>query len=344
MDKYVVLQKTHFEEFIKKSAEASTVVAPVSKGFNNYAFAEVRSAGEVSLKYIPTILPPKKFFMPQNEIIQEFNKSEKKWTPVVDSQELIIFGVHTCDLAGIQFLNKAMLNDPQDVNYLARKNKITLIGLECNDYCDEYASCAVMNNHIPGEGYDLFFTDLDDIFMVHVKTDKGQTLIQKTGLFQEATAKDQEALAALRTKKEKIFKDEVNVPRKQLKEIFQKADESPVWEDLNSRCLSCGNCTNVCPTCYCFDIRDELNLDLNAGVRSRRWDGCQSENFAKVAGGENFREERSQRQRHRYYRKFRFPVDRMDTYACTGCGRCSRTCMADINLKETINALAKDVK
>lgn len=343
MNKYVVLKKSDFSQFIKELRRTAPVMAPVAKGYNNYAFAEVKSGKEIALKYIPTILPPKKFFIPPHEKIQEFNKNQKKWTPVVKSEELILFGVHTCDLAGIQFLNKAMSTDPKDVNYLARKNKIAVIGLECNDYCDEFASCALMRNHLPKGGYDLFLTDLGTFFMVHVRTNKGAALVQKMKL-PAAKEKDKVVLKALRKKKAVLFKSEVRVSRNELKKVFDKTLDSEVWGDLNRRCLSCGNCTNVCPTCYCFDIRDELALDLNSGSRIRVWDGCQSENFAKVAGGENFREERSERQRHRYFRKFRFPVSRFDSYACTGCGRCSRTCMAKINLKETINALAEEAK
>ena len=95
---------------------------------------------------------------------------------------------------------------------------------------------------------------------------------------------------------------------------------------------------------YCFDVIDEPNLDLNTGKRYRVWDSCQNEGFAKVAGNENFREERGLRQRHRYMRKFSYPVGKFSKYFCTGCGRCSRTCMAKINLKETINALAEENK
>jgi len=72
------------------------------------------------------------------------------------------------------------------------------------------------------------------------------------------------------------------------------------------------------------------------------WDSCQNESFALVAGGENFREERSQRQRHRYYRKFKYNVDRYARFFCTGCGRCSRTCMAGIDLKETLKQLVEE--
>ena len=176
---------------------------------------------------------------------------------------------------------------------------------------------------------------------MHINTMLGEELVNKTSVFKPADALALKLLKALREKKRVIFKDEVNLKHEDLKPLFDRSFDSKVWEDLNKRCVACGNCTNVCPTCYCFDIIDEPNLDLNTGARYRRWDSCQSEPFAKVAGNENFRKERSKRQRHRYMRKFKYPVDKYSRYFCTGCGRCSRTCMAKIKLKETINDLAK---
>ncbi|MBN2483374.1 MAG: 4Fe-4S dicluster domain-containing protein [Candidatus Omnitrophica bacterium] len=344
MTQYVILNKTDLDEFISRLAQIKKTVAPVKRGVKNYAFEEVTSGKNVAVKYIPTILPPKKYFLPQTETLQQYDKSKKTWNAVMEFQEMIIFGVHTCDLAGIQCLNMAFSDKPKDINYLARKNRILIIGLECNDYCDEYASCKVMDNHMPNGGYDLFFTELDDFFMVHINTLEGEDLIEKTGLFKEAKEEHKKALKAMREEKRKRFKDEVNVTHNQLKPLFDKSFEAPVWQSLEARCVSCGNCTNVCPTCYCFDIEDEIDLNLTTGVRKRRWDSCQNEPFAQVAGGENFREARGERQRHRYLRKFKYPVDKYSRYFCTGCGRCSRTCMAKINLKETINELAQGAK
>ncbi|PIQ88498.1 MAG: hypothetical protein COV72_08020 [Candidatus Omnitrophica bacterium CG11_big_fil_rev_8_21_14_0_20_42_13] len=108
---------------------------------------------------------------------------------------------------------------------------------------------------------------------------------------------------------------------------------------MGKRCVGCGNCTAVCPTCYCFDVLDELDFNLNDGLRYRIWNSCQMDDFARVSGGEDFRPGRDARQRHRYYRKFKYPVDKFNRYFCTGCGRCSRTCMAEINLIETVNDL-----
>ncbi len=344
MDKYVILKRSDFNDFIEKLSSIKPVMAPVKKGVKNYAFEPVTSGEAVSIKYIPTILPPKKFFMPQKEKIQEFNKSEQVWKPILQFKEMVIFGVHTCDLAGIQSLNIVFTSEPKDINYIARKNKITIIGLECNGYCDEHANCTVMDNHLPNGGYDLFFTELKDRFIVHINTLEGEEIVRDTGVFEGAKTADLKELEELRAQKRKIFKNEVSARHNELKEIFEKTFDSRVWDDLGERCVACGNCTNVCPTCYCFDIRDDINLDFNTGARYRIWDSCQNEDFAKVAGGENFREKRGERQRHRYMRKFNYPAEKYNRHFCTGCGRCSRTCMARINLKETINALAKEAK
>ena len=345
MSRYVVLQKKDLDKFIERLASKRKVMAPVAQGYKNYAFEEVKKASQISLQYIPTILPPKKYFMPQRETIQRFDKGKCVWEAVVNgSEEMVLFGVHTCDLAGIKFLNKVMGSDPKDANYLARQGKIAVIGYECNDYCDEFASCAVMGNHVPNGGYDLLLTELDGTFLVHVDSKAGEKIVKETGVFSDAGENEKNQLDVLRKKKEKIFKPEVNVTRDELKPLFEKSFGSVVWEDLNKRCVACNNCTTVCPTCYCFDIKDDLDLNLTTGCRTRVWDGCQTEDFAKVAGGENFREKRGHRQRHRYNRKFNYSIDQYDVYSCTGCGRCTRACMANISLKETINELAKGSK
>lgn len=340
---YVILKKERFNDFISDLLKMQKLITPVSKGYNNFVFEEVSSGSVIALKYIPTILPPKKFFMPQRETLLEFKTTKgADAKAVVEYESMTIFGVHTCDLAGIQCLNMVFSECPKDYNYLMRKNRITLIGLECNEYCDEYASCHLVNASSPSGGYDLFFTDLGDYFIVHVNTQTGDEILEATKSFEKADMSHISELDKMHDRKRKIFRNEVPMESRHIPELFDMSFGAHVWKDLNERCLACGNCTNVCPTCYCFDIRDELAFDLKSGVRYRVWDSCQLEPFARVAGGMNFRKERSARQRHRYYRKFRYPIDRFSRFFCTGCGRCTRTCMAGISLKETLTELLKE--
>ncbi len=342
--KQFILKKKDLNAFIGKLSEKMKVVAPVAKGAGNFAFDEILSADEIVLDYIPTILPPKKYFMPQREKVLEFDISGDmpKDTVVTDAEPVAIFGVHTCDLAGIQCLNGVFSEEPEDANYMARKNKIFLIGLECNKYCDEHATCALMGTHLPNGGYDLMFTDLGEEFLVDAGTDNGEEFVKGLVFMPEASSENTVELDKLREEKKTIFKNEIGTDLKELPGVFDKGAESKVWGDLGEKCLSCGNCTNVCPTCYCFDMSDTINLDMKTGVRTRTWDSCQFETFALVAGGENFRAERADRQKHRYYRKFKFPYDKYDRFFCTGCGRCTRTCMAGISLKETLKTLIEE--
>lgn len=342
---YHILMKGELDSFIKKLSKKMKVCAPVAKGHNNYAFEEVSSAGEIAVDYLPTILPPKKYFMPPREKMLDFDISGGKPQDkaVLEAEPLALFGVHTCDLAGIQCLNMVFSERPRDYNYLLRKESIFIIGLECNKYCDGSASCALVGNHLPNGGYDLFLTDIGDRWIVHVNTQKGEELAESLGL-PKAEAADLAALDKVRASKKEIFQNEIGVGRKLLPEVFSKSMESPVWKDVGERCVSCGNCTNVCPTCYCFDMNDTINLDMKTGHRTRTWDSCQFETFATVAGGENFREDRGHRQRHRIYRKFKYSLDKFYRFFCTGCGRCTRTCMAKINMKDTLKALTADYR
>jgi sulfhydrogenase subunit beta (sulfur reductase) len=340
---YVILKKERFSDFINKLKKIKKVIAPIKHGDKHFVFSEIENPDDITLKYIPTILPPKKYFMPQYETLIEYDtKDGQKMQAVLEYEEIILFGVHTCDIAGIQCLDAVFSNRPKDLHYLIRKNTVTVAGFECNEYCDEFASCGLMDTNLPNGGFDLFFSDIGERFMVQINTQSGEDIIEKTGVFEDVDDKSFSLLKTLREDKMKIFKNEVPIDHNKIPDLFDKCFDSHVWDEIGGRCISCANCTNVCPTCYCFDVVDEPNLDLKTGRRIRIWDSCQNEPFAKISSGESFRTERCDRKRHRFYRKFKYHVEKFNNFFCTGCGRCSRTCMAKINLKETLEALIKE--
>ncbi len=338
-----LLAKAKMAALVEFLSAGQKVVGPVPLEKGQFRFAEVSRLTEMSLDYIPTVLPPKKYFMPQHETLLKYDITNgQKMEAVVEVEDLVLFGLHTCDLAGIQCLNMVFSDRPRDIHYLIRKGHFTLIGLECNDYCDRHANCAMLRNHLPKGGYDLFFSRLADCFYADIGTEKGEEIVHQSGLFEPVTPDAEKQLQEMRANKKEIFKNEVAIRYQDIPRLFDETFDSDVWKQVGERCLSCGNCTNVCPTCYCFDVRDEAELDLTRGRRIRVWDSCQHENFAKIAGGESFRETRLDRKRHRFNRKFRYPMVRYKRMFCTGCGRCSRACMAKIDLKETINALIEE--
>lgn len=337
--KYASLKKTNLNHWLKHLKNKAKLYAPRKKE-NLFVFRPVKEVEDICLEYIPTILPPKKYYFPQKEKLFKFSAQAFKTAKAIDKfEEFILFGVHTCDIAGIQCMDVAFREAPEDPNYLNRKDKMTIIGIECLKYCDNYANCTSMGNHIPRGGYDLMMVDIGDKFIIHINSEKGERLVKEVDFIEEATEKEMVELERVREEKKKVFKEEFHAPLQKVYEAFDKSFASNVWKDVGRRCVACGNCTAVCPTCYCFDVTDEMELNLNDGVRYRIWNSCQMDDFAKVAGGENFRKGRDSRQRHRYYRKFKYPVDKFNRYFCTGCGRCTRTCMAGISLIDTVNAL-----
>jgi sulfhydrogenase subunit beta (sulfur reductase) len=340
--KYAVIKKEDLNKWLQHLKKKAKLYAPKKKE-NLYIFRPVKDISEVCLKYTPTILPPKKYYFPQKEKLLKFNVNPFKTSKAIhEFEDFILFAMHTCDIAGIQCMDVVFRESPEDPNYLNRKDKMTIIGIECLEYCDKHANCTSMGNHEPRGGYDLMMVDIAEKFILHINSEKGERLIQGLAYIKEATELDMAALEKVREAKKSVFKQEFNGSLPQVYEAFDKHFSSEVWQDLGRRCVACGNCTAVCPTCYCFDVSDEMDLSFNQGMRYRIWNSCQMDDFAKVAGGEDFRKGRDARQRHRYYRKFKYPVDKFNRYFCTGCGRCTRACMSEINLVETVNSLLSE--
>jgi sulfhydrogenase subunit beta (sulfur reductase) len=142
-----------------------------------------------------------------------------------------------------------------------------------------------------------------------------------------------------RKSSEKRDSFKLNVEIRDLPEIFELEYHNEIWEELGDKCLSCGNCSMVCPTCYCYDVADSAQLGSKSGDRVRSWDSCLFNSHAQVAGGENFREHRSSRIKHRFYHKQRGFVAEYGRPSCIGCGRCIETCPVKIDIVEVLNRL-----
>ncbi len=198
-----------------------------------------------------------------------------------------------------------------------------------------------MNTLEPPEGgFDLFLTDLGDRYFVEVGSDAGVQDAPGRGAVRPGRPEDHKAKQAYDKVKAGNFPKKLPYDTRYLPDLLDASYDSLLWEAISRRCFSCGTCTNVCPTCFCFDVQDKLDLDAASGIRQRRWDSCQLQVFAEVAGGENFREHRASRTRHRMFRKGKYILERTGRIGCVGCGRCIRHCVANISILEAFQQIA----
>jgi sulfhydrogenase subunit beta (sulfur reductase) len=314
------------------------VIGPQAKG-PKFAFGPIADPAQLRLDYNITILPPKKVLQPQEERLATFNMREPKIEPVIEVEPTVLLGVHTCDLHAIQLLDKAFSQDYPDAHYLERRKQTVIVSLECLEPCDEHSFCKSMGTLAAGDGYDLHLTDLGAAYAVDVGTEAGEQILSRYGTASQAADGDVRRLNEVLGAKWPRFTYRLNFDADELPALLRTAYDHPLWDELAERCLACGSCTNVCPTCYCFNVFDEVDMALTKGERLRRWDSCQLDEFARVAGGENFREARAARQRHRFMRKGKYIYEKFGELGCVGCGRCIRTCVANISIVDGFNTI-----
>jgi sulfhydrogenase subunit beta (sulfur reductase) len=338
-----VLPKDQVPRFLGALMGDYRVVAPVAKGppgSGQFGFEPIVDPSDVRLDYNITILPAKTALQPPRERVVRIEfEGEPVVEAEVEAESTILFGVHTCDLHAIPMLDRAFSADYPDAHYLERRKKTLIVSLECLRPCDEHSFCKDMGTMAADDGYDLHLTDIGSAYTVDVGTEAGAALLKKYEGPRAAADGDtgllQEALSA----KWPRFRNRLTFDSADLPSLLAAGYNHPVWKQLGDRCLACGSCTNVCPTCYCFNVTDSIELSQTAAVRTRNWDSCQLEEFALVAGGENFREARAARQRHRMLRKGKYLRERFGTTGCVGCGRCIRACLVHINIVDTYNAI-----
>jgi ferredoxin len=315
------------------------VVGPVAKGAH-FVFGEIADPAELRLDYPTSILPPKKYLQPQEERLMTFTRTGQ---PVVEvdfeAPPTVMLGVHTCDLHGIRILDQAFSEGYPDAYYLERRKNTLLVGIECLQPCDEHSFCKSMGTLSVSNGYDLHLTDLGDAYAVNVGSPAGRRLLTEHDGAQPATEADMQRLTRVLGAKWPHFTYKLEFDVDELAPLMSQSYDSELWDKLAEDCLACGQCTLVCPTCFCFNVYDEVELTLEAGERWRRWDSCQLDEFARVAGGENFREHQAARLRHRFMRKGRYLLEKYGELGCTGCGRCARSCLVDISPVDVFNKL-----
>jgi len=323
------------------------VAAPVLKETNvsdatdeRFGWTVLRDAADVRLDYNVTVLGPKQFLWPPRQQLVSYQLGDgPDPKALIEHEPQVLFGVHPCDITAIGTLDAAFAKDVADPHYLARRADTAIVGIDCAAPCHDSSFCLDMGSLYPESGYDVMLTPMGEEYFVEVATELGQALVGAATV-RPATKADMELHQKFAEEKRSNFHYKLPYEVKYLPEVLDESYDSLVWEAIARRCFSCGSCNTTCPTCYCFDVYEEIADDFSGGVRSRRYDSCQLDPFAEVAGGESFREERSSRLRHRMFRKGKYILEQTGRSGCVGCGRCERACVAGISIKDTYVQIA----
>jgi sulfhydrogenase subunit beta (sulfur reductase) len=253
-----------------------------------------------------------------------------------EHQPTAVVGVRACDLAALQIHERHFLKSAySDPHYAARRSSLFLVAVHCSHPADTCFCVSTGDGPRAESGYDLAMSELDDGFVITAGTDRGRAVLEALGLSTASSAQQEEAdreiEAAARAQRRSL-------PSQNLKGALYARLEHPHWDQVGRRCLSCGNCTAVCPTCFCHAEQDEPALTGNSTEHLRQWDSC----FTAVhsyMGHFLVREETRLRYRQWLTHKLGSWHEQYGRSGCVGCGRCIAWCPVGIDITAEVSAL-----
>ena len=260
-----------------------------------------------------------------------------EWTPPADPPPRYAFlGVRACELHAIAILDRVFMGGPYvDPVYRARREALFLIAVQCTT-AGGTCFCASMGTGPKAPpGADLVLTELPDAFVVEIGTERGAALMAEIPCT-PATEADRAAVEARLEETARSMGRQLDTA--DLPALLYRNLEHPRWEEVAQRCLTCGNCTMVCPTCFCFTVEDLSDLAGTQAERVRRWDSCFTTAFTYTAG-RPIRQSAKARYRQWLTHKLASWWDQFGTSGCVGCGRCITWCPVGIDLTEEVRAI-----
>jgi len=326
------ISKENLNRFVDALIQDETYeVHGVQAKGKKFVFAQLESSEKLRLDYDVTILPPKKYFLPQYEDMMHFNLDKDfSVDPRMQEKPRILIGVHPYDIVAIEQMDKVYLDGQKDDFYEKRRKNTVIIGVDIQNV-SEHSFAGSMGTHYVESGFDLMLTNIGKKYIITIGTQKGEELVANYAKTKDAKESEIKEIKKVREKVFNSFKKHVRISDVgSWSSILVANYENSIWDERSSKCLECGSCTMVCPTCFCYDVRDDVSLTLKDGSRIRTWDGCLLKDFTKVGSGEIFREELKDRYRHRFFRKGNYLFERYGFVACVGCGRCDIACLPGI--------------
>jgi len=328
------------EEWIKALEglnDGYKISVPVKDG-DFHSFRPLSEGKKPDFDYRNTRLSPKSLIYPQSERMFEYSLDEKDPDAHIlkesekDYSPQAIVGIRPCDAHAFQIVKINFDNkEYRDPLWVQHFESTVLVGMGCNEPCSTCFCTQVGGGPFDEEGLDAILCDLGESYLVKPLTDKGEEFLKKAkggNPAGEEEKKNAEKLAASASDKMTAIVPVDKLKDKAVTELF----DAPFWEEIAFACLNCGTCTFLCPTCWCFDIQDEVIG--KEGDRIRNWDSCMFPLFTYHGSGHNPRDKKFQRVRQRFMHKLKYYVDKYNNgVQCSGCGRCVRYCPVNIDIR-----------
>jgi len=338
-----ILEKNRFEEFIRSLSEKYRIYSPSYTDTRGH-FIEVDSPDKIKFNQTNSKLAVKSFFFPQVENLFVFDAetkelSDKENETTAHPIQHILFGVRPCDAFSISLLDAVFMKiSPADPYYIKKRHSTMIISLACNHPRQTCFCTSVGCQPDSEKGADIIFFDLEDRFLIRPVTDTAEEILNSVRtLLGSATDCDQE-------KKKQLMLESKNIIHKDFEfdDLVKKLDNfnASYWNRIYEKCLGCGICTYLCPTCHCFDIADEV-IESN-GRRVRTWDSCMFSLFTLHASGHNPRPTQKERMRQRIMHKFNYAPKNYDQIFCVGCGRCIMYCPVNLDIRQLIKGIMEE--
>ena len=256
-----------------------------------------------------------------------------------DIPKLAFLGVRACELAALAVQDRVFLGGPfVETDYQARRREALVVAVQCTT-CASTCFCTSMGTGPEvkaGAGHDLALTELDAGFVIEAASPAGAQILGRLPVSAATLEQSVAAVQAVAATRTRIGKP---IETAGLRDRLMAKLDHPRWAEVANRCITCGNCTLACPTCFCTGVSRSTDLAGTEAVNERVWDSCFSPGFARVAGGD-FRSQPKHRYRQWLTHKFASWWDQFGSSGCTGCGRCITWCPVGIDVREELQAIA----
>jgi ferredoxin len=291
--------------------------------------------------------PPKRFTFPHIERTMQATRKGDTWDAqaTYDIPKLAVFGVRSCDIAGLFHLDRFFLGKEfRDIYYEKHRENLFLVNVACTDTeLDISKSCfCVCTDTGPAakDHFDLQIMDLGSECMVVAGTPAGEAFF-KDPMFRKGTQAHVDKRHALLNNARASFKERTSWFSAIVRHISQGKVLEKTWQQVGTRCVECGGCTYVCPACTCFTVSDRP-VSADTVDRFRMWDACSFAGFTRMAGGHNPRKAVHDRRNRRFFRKLsHYFIQRELQMACVGCGRCAEVCHGDIGMPSVVEIIRR---